>query len=91
MRARGSPPSGALRPATFFQGEKERRRRTASPFHERRVQREIGGPEAVLCRLRLMPVGIDKRRLAHLVEAGALIVGELHIDRGEIVAELIAS
>ena len=39
-----------------------------------RMQREVGVSEAVLRRPGLMPVGVDERRLAHLVEARALIV-----------------
>src|SRR5277367_1025681 len=64
------------------------RRGRRSSLYELRVQREIGMSEAVLCRPGLVPVGVDERRLAHLVEARALLVAELHVDRGEIVAEL---
>jgi hypothetical protein len=52
------------------------------------MQREVGVSEAVLRGPGLVPVGVDERRLAYLVEARALIVSKLHIDASEIVTEL---
>src|ERR1700722_16822484 len=83
--SRASGREGAWPPSSL---ENELPLRTTSPLHERRVQREVGESEAVFRCLRLMPVGVDERRLACLVETRALIVRELHVDRGEIVAEL---
>src|SRR5277367_1000522 len=57
-------------------------------FQERRVQREVCVSKAVLRCPGLVPVRVDERRLAHFVEARALILAELHVDRGEIVPEL---
>src|SRR6516162_9389895 len=90
-----SPSSGrALGASTFspWTGRRERqlaRRRWAPlPLHERRVQHEVGGAEAVFRRPGLVPIRVDQRRLAHLVETRALGFGQLDLDRGEVVAEL---
>ena len=50
---------------------------------------EISWTEAVLGGPSLVPIGIEQRRLADLVEPGALLGGELHVDGGEIVLELL--
>ena len=51
---------------------------------------EIGGAETVARRLRLVPVGIDQRRGADLVELGPLVGAQRQRRGGQVVSQLVA-
>ena len=51
-------------------------------------EREVGGAEAVVGRLRLVPVRVEQRRQADLVEPRSLLRGQLDVGCAKIVHNL---